>query len=280
MGLLKSVIVARPRSLGVAVVPALVGSGLALAGGGATAWKLWAACVPALILVQVGANFVAASVVDTRPGAQRLGTLCFVMALIFGWTVVKERGWPLLVLAIWGGVAVLTVPGGDIGLVQYTWGDTVVSLLTVVAITTGAKYIHQGGALVNRDALTAGAQVGLLSSQLLAIANLRDCKGDTDSNRIHSELPDRAMWTRLQICLQACAAYGLSWHWAVQGLWRAAIYPLATSPVAAGLVLHAVFSSPTSQRDQAKLQHQMGLLHLAFGILLATGLAMSPHSLG
>jgi 1,4-dihydroxy-2-naphthoate octaprenyltransferase len=192
----------RPRTLPAAVVPVMIGSGVAAGYGGFSLWRgaLW--LVVALAL-QVGVNYAndysdgirGTDAIGKRVGPGRLvgsgvaaprhvlvaawgcfagaGAGVLVLAAVTGWWLVPVG--VCCVLAAWfytGGPR----PYGYMGL-----GEAAVFVFFGVVAVTGTAYVEMNR--LSWLGLAASVPAGLLSCALLMINNLRDIKSDPLSGK-------------------------------------------------------------------------------------------------
>ena len=192
---------ARPRTLPVAVVPVLVGTGAAV-GAGIVWWRAAAALVVA-VAMQVGANYANdyADGIRGVDGPERVGPARLVGSGLA--TPAETRGAAIIafgIAAVVGLVLSLAVapwlllvgaasiaagwfytagrrPYGYAGL-----GEVSVFVFFGLVATVGSAYVHGRG--VTGVALMAGVAVGLLACALLVANNLRDREMDASVGKV------------------------------------------------------------------------------------------------
>jgi 1,4-dihydroxy-2-naphthoate octaprenyltransferase len=283
---------ARVRTLPAAVVPVLVGTAAARSvDGPLIAWRAVAAAVVALAL-QVATNYAndysdgvrgtddpGARVGPVRlvgwgikpPGAVKRAALAsFAVAGLAGLALAAAVGWELVAV---GAVCMLAGwfytggprPYGYLGL-----GEVFVFVFFGVVATVGSTYVQVEG--VTGLSLLASVPVGLLATALLVTNNLRDIPGDTVAGKrtLAVRLGDRR--TRQVFVGMVVVALAL-------------VVPIAAARPAAALALVATVAAVEPVRRVRAgasgpalipVLAATGRLQLVFGVLLATGLALSP----
>jgi 1,4-dihydroxy-2-naphthoate octaprenyltransferase len=192
----------RPRTLPAAVVPVMIGSGIAVGYGGFSLWRGLLGLVVALAL-QVGVNYAndysdgirGSDAIGKRVGPMRLvgsgvaaprhvmlaAFACFGLASAAGLVLAVVITWWLVpvgvccILAFWfysGGPR----PYGHMGL-----GEVAVFLFFGVVAVAGAAFVEMER--LSWLGLAASVPAGLLSCGLLMINNLRDINSDSLSGK-------------------------------------------------------------------------------------------------
>jgi 1,4-dihydroxy-2-naphthoate octaprenyltransferase len=279
----------RPRTLSAAVVPVAVGTAVAARAGQARPGVAVAALAGALLL-QVGTNLVN-DWGDCRRGAdgpERLGprravqsgwltpgevlagaALAFVVASAIGGWLVARGGWPIAGIGIGSLVSAVAYTAGPFPLAYHGLGEAFVFLFFGPLAVCGAELVQAGH--VTRLALLASLPVGSLAAAILLVNNVRDVDGDRRAGKRSLVVRlGRGAGRRLYTGAVACAFLGTAtlaaWLCAPGALlsWLAA--PLAVAPLRA-VLRHT--DGPTLNAALAATAR----LHLAFGLLLAAGLA-------
>lgn len=192
----------RPRTLGMALAPVLLGNALALAdGGGVDGWVLVATAACAL-LIQIGTNLYN-DAVDFERGTdrpERLGPLrvtlagwataaevkrgallCLVTALLLGAWLCRVGGPLILAIGLASLVAGWAYSGGPWPVSHSPLGEVFVLLFFGVFAVLGSHWL-QTRAFDHLDVL-AGLAVGAPAAAVLLVNNVRDLDSDVRAGR-------------------------------------------------------------------------------------------------
>ncbi|GLW08482.1 1,4-dihydroxy-2-naphthoate octaprenyltransferase [Microtetraspora sp. NBRC 13810] len=279
---------ARPRTLPAAVVPVVVGTGVAVSTGGAVWWRALLALAVALLL-QIGVNYAndysdgIRGTDKVRVGPLRLvgsgvaapravltaALACFLAAAVAGLALVVVTGaWWLLAVGALSIAAAWFYTGGSRPYGYRALGEVSVFVFFGVVAVAGTTYVQVDG--LPWLALAAAVPVGLLACAMLVVNNLRDLRGDEQSGKrtLAVVLGDRGTRLLYAACLilpfvvavvlipvrpfAALALLGV---------------PLAVQPV------RAVLGGATGPELIVGLQ-QTGRLQLVYGLLFTIGLAL------
>ena len=279
----------RPRTLPAAVVPVLIGSGVAAGYGAFSLWRAALALVVALAL-QIGVNFAndysdgvrGSDSAERRVGPMRLvgsglasprqvklaAFGCFFAACLAGLALAAVTSWwlvlggALAVLAAWyytGGAR----PYGYRGL-----GEVSVFVFFGVAAVAGTAYVQMGR--LSWLGLAASIPAGLLSCALLMVNNLRDIRSDGESGKRTLAVRIGDARSRSVYLLFLLVPFALAALIAFQrpfALLMLLALPLTLAPVRA---VRGGASGPTLIATLG----QTGRLQLAFGLAFTVGLAI------
>jgi 1,4-dihydroxy-2-naphthoate octaprenyltransferase len=279
----------RPRTLPAAVVPVLIGSGVAAGYGRFSLWRAVLALLVALAL-QIGVNYAndysdgvrGTDAAGLRAGPMRLvgsGTAtpravklaaygCFFFACCLGLVLAAVTSWwivaggALCVLAAWfytGGPR----PYGYRGL-----GEVSVFVFFGIAAVAGTAYVEMGR--LSWLGLAASVPAGLLSCALLMVNNLRDIGSDASSGKrtLAVRVGDaRARVAYLLFLLLPLALAALIGIYRPFTLLTLLTLPLCVPPVRA-------VRGGVSGRGLIATLGQTGRLQLAFGLAFTVGLAI------
>ena len=278
---------ARPRTLPAAVVPVVVGSGVAFGYGKFSPWRAALALLVALSL-QVGVNYAndysdgIRGTDEVRVGPVRLvgsglarpkhvlaaAFGCFLVAGIAGLVLAAVSSWWLVLLGAAAVAAAWFYTGGSRPYGYRALGELSVFVFFGLAAVAGTAYVQM-------ESLTwlpwaAAAAIGLLACALLVINNLRDIPTDSEAGKrtlavVLGEQRTRALYTGC-ILVPFCVALALAPARPLTLLALAAL-PLALGPVRQ--VRHGA-----TGRGLIVALGQTGRLELAYGALLTLGLAI------
>jgi 1,4-dihydroxy-2-naphthoate octaprenyltransferase len=279
----------RPRTLPAAVVPVLIGSGVAAGYGKFSLWRAALALVVALAL-QIGVNFAndysdgvrGSDSAERRVGPMRLvgsglasprqvklaAFGCFLVACCAGLALAAVTSW-WLVLA--GALAVLAAwfyTGGSRPYGYRGFGEVSVFVFFGVAAVAGTAYVQMGR--LSWLGLAASIPAGLLSCALLMVNNLRDIRSDGESGKrtLAVRIGDaRSRSVYLLFLLVPFALAALVAFVRPFTLLMLLALPLALAPVRA---VRGGASGPALITTLG----QTGRLQLAFGLAFTIGLAI------
>jgi 1,4-dihydroxy-2-naphthoate polyprenyltransferase len=192
---------ARPKTLTAAVVPVVVGTGLALGAGMAVLWPALAALAGA-VLIQIGTNltndyydFRKGADTHDRVGPTRVtqsgliapqtvvaaGATCFTLAVAVGISLVARGGWPFVVIGLASVLAGWAYTGGPYPLGYHGLGDVFVMVFFGLVAVPGTFYAQ---ALRLVPAVwPAAVAVGSIGTMILVVNNLRDVETDARAGK-------------------------------------------------------------------------------------------------
>ena len=277
----------RPRTLPAAVVPVLIGSGVALGYGKFSWWRALLALVVALSL-QVGVNF-ANDYSDGVRGSdeQRVGPVrlvaaglaqprqvlsaafaCFFVAGVAGLALAAATSWWLVAVGAGCIAAAWFYTGGPRPYGYHGLGEVFVFVCFGVVAVTGTAYVQMKE--LTWLGLAASVPAGLLACALLMVNNLRDIGTDTLAGKRTLAVVLGDARSRVMYVLTLLTPFGVA---ALLAFFRpltlltALALPLARPPVRS---VRAGAVGPALIRALG----QTGRLQLAFGIAFTIGLAV------
>ncbi len=280
---------ARPRTLPAAIVPVVVGSGVALGYGQFWLGRALLALLVALAL-QVGVNYAndysdgIRGTDERRVGPVRLvgaglarpsqvlaaALGCFLVACVAGLALAAVTSWWLLVLGAAAVAAAWFYTGGSRPYGYRALGEVAVFLFFGIAAVAGTAYVQMGR--IAWLALAAAVPVGLLACALLVINNLRDIPSDqaTGKRTLAVVLGDH----RTRLLYIGCVVLPFAAAVAIAAQAPLALLVLAAAPFAVAPV--RLVSDGSAGPRLITALGQTGRLQLTFGALLTIGLAVRP----
>ncbi|WP_263786485.1 1,4-dihydroxy-2-naphthoate polyprenyltransferase [Salinibacter grassmerensis] len=187
---------ARPKTLGAAVAPVLVGTGMAVE---ADAWHLLSAALAlaGAMLIQVGVNYhndyadyVQGADTQDRVGPlrvtqaglvapqtmRRATILVFGLAVTTGLYLIVRGGWPIFAVGVASIGAAIWYTAGRYSLAALGLADIFVFVFFGPVAVGGTYYVQ--ALSLPPEVLVAGAGPGLLSIAILLVNNVRDVAED------------------------------------------------------------------------------------------------------
>jgi len=278
---------ARPRTLPAAVVPVVVGTAVAFAGGPVIWWRSVCALIVALA-IQIGTNY-ANDYSDGVRGtdAERVGPVRLVAgglapprnvkaASFFAFGVAGVVG---LVLALYTSPFLLVVgaacfaagwfySGGSRPYGYAGYGEVFVFVFFGLVAVVGTEYVNLGH--ITALAVAAALPVGLLATALLVVNNLRDIESDSRAGKKTLAVRVGPKGTRGFYAALVITSFVLV---AVIALWRpAALVALLAIGAGVGPVRRVLGGAQGKELVVALAA--TGMLQLVFGALLALGIAL------
>ena len=279
----------RPRTLPAAIAPVAVGTAVA-ARSGHERPSITLAALAAALLLQIGTNLVN-DWGDFRRGADgpdRLGPsravaagwlspgdvihgawFAFLLAALIGTWLIARGGWPIASIGLAGIAVAIGYTAGPWPLAYHALGEPFVFLFFGPLAVCGTELLQAGRA--SGMGLLASLPVGLLATAILLVNNVRDLESDARAGKrtlvVRLGRPAGqslyAGTVALAFMLVAAVALALPGRGPLVA-WLSA--PLAAAP------LRAVLRSREGPVLNAALA-ATARLHLAFGVLLAGGMA-------
>lgn len=243
------VLAARPKTLPAAVAPVAMGAGIAWRLTGVLSWWLVWCTLFSAVAIQIATNFFN-DAIDAAKGAdtsQRLGPtrataagltssramflaagVAILISAAFALPLIQARGWMMLVIGLPSLYFSYGYTGGKWPLAYRGWGDFFVLLFFGLIAVSGTVFVLLGE--WRWESLVAGIQVGMLSTVLIAINNLRDMEEDRLSMKRTLAVRFGKTFSRVEITLLCLLPHvtGLS-YWHGLGWEKAAWWPLAAA---------------------------------------------------
>lgn len=279
------ILAARPRTLGAALIPVVAGGALAIS---ISAFDplVSALILASAVLIQIATNFFndALDHVKGADTAGRLGPtrvtsagllparrvmtgafLTLALAALFALPLVLRGGGIILLVGLLSLLFAYAYTGGPFPLAYLGLGEIFVILFFGLIAVAGTFYLNTLAFSV--AAILAGLQIGLHSSVLLAVNNLRDLETDRAANKKTLAARFGLNFARRENAALVIAPFILGLAWLPLGYLWAFLLPLLTLPLAWWLARACLTATPDRQLNQ--LLAQAAALHAAFGLLLA-----------
>ena len=192
---------ARLKTLPAAISPVILGSALAFHDGFFHV-LICAMTLLAAVLIQIGTNF-ANDVFDFQKGADRDDRLgptrvtqaglispekmkkamwqTLALAICVGFYLAYIGGWPIVIIGLASITAGIAYTGGPYPLGYHGWGDVFVFIFFGLIAVPGTYYLQTER--VNELSLYMGTIMGMLSTAILVVNNLRDADTDVLSGK-------------------------------------------------------------------------------------------------
>jgi 1,4-dihydroxy-2-naphthoate polyprenyltransferase len=278
---------ARPRTLGAAVAPVLVGTAAASLDGPVVWWRAGAALVVALAL-QVGVNYandysdgirgtdterrgplrLTATGTATPTAVRNAAIVSFAVAAAAGAVLsLVVNPWLLLVGALSIAAAALYT-GGPKPYGYHGFGEVAVLVFFGFVATIGSAYVHHE--TIPAEAWWGALAVGLLACALLVVNNLRDI--DTDRVSGKRTLAVRIGRASTQDVYTACVVIAFVAVVAIGVMQPPAFLALVALPLAVRPVRVVRSRNTTNPRELIAALVATSRLELVVSALLAIGL--------
>jgi 1,4-dihydroxy-2-naphthoate polyprenyltransferase len=243
---------ARPRTLGAAVAPVLVGTAAAYADAEGVIWWRFAFALLVALALQVGVNYandysdgvrgtdrarrgplrLTATGTATPQAVRAASALAFAVAAVAGLVLALAVDPWLLLVGLAAIAAAVSYTGGPVPLGYLGLGEVMVLVFFGFVATAGSAYVQVE--YVPGAAWWGSLVVGLLACAILLANNVRDVPSDTAAGKrtlaVRVGAPTaRALFVACYVgSFAAVLAIGVTQPWALLGL---AALPLAVEPV-------------------------------------------------
>ena len=279
------ILAARPRTLGAALIPVIAGCALAISVSAfdPLGSALILACA---VLIQIATNFFN-DALDHAKGADTAGRLgptrvtsagllparrvmtgaflTLTLAALLALPLVLRGGGIILLIGLLSLLFAYAYTGGPFPLAYLGLGEIFVTLFFGLIAVGGTFYLNT--LTFSAAAILAGLQIGLHSSVLLAVNNLRDLETDRAATKRTLAARFGLTFARRENAALVIAPFILGLAWLPLGYLWAFLLPLLTLPLAWWLARACLTATPDRQVNQ--LLAQAAALHAAFGLLLA-----------
>lgn len=285
----------RPYSFPASVVPVVVGTALALEYEGNVLWGLLPIVFVCSVIFQSGTNvindyFDFTRGVDTNdPNNGSSGVLTkglmrerdvflygvglFAAGVLLGLVLVYFRGLPMLLIGLAGLLGGYLYTGGPRGYKYLALGDVLVFILMGPLSVIGTFYALTGA--MSPSVLLASMPVGALVAAIMAVNNHRDAASDSnaDVKTLSTVIGFRA--SRVENLILPASAYlfvAVAVLFGALSPWTLLVF--LSLPLAWRNLRVIWESDEEAARGLTYLVERTAQLHLAFGVLLAAGIAL------
>ncbi len=280
----------RPRSLLIAISPALVAAALVFMRTGTLDPGMFVLVLVASVLIQTITN-LQNDIGYTARGGERSGTriglpratslglltatqvnaaiaVAIAAAVVVGMPLVVARGWPILVMGVASILAALAYMGGPRPIAYTAGGELVVFVFFGLVAVVGGDYAL-AGAWVPLSTWLAAVAMGALAAAALVVNNHRDAEHDRDVGRrtFPVTFGTRASRVLFASCLAIPFALTPWLVWLEGSPWL--LLPLVLAPAAYRLDKDFAACSPGLPFNA--ILFRSFKLELAFAVLLAIG---------
>ncbi len=286
--------ITRPFALTASIVPVCAAGALALLDG-LMDWGLFALALVAAVLLQVGTNVIN-EVYDVRKGidsitsprasqalvtgrvtekdAFRLAYAAFAVCGILGLVLVAVRGWPLLLIGVFGLVMGWGYTAPPLQYKYRALGLPLVFLLMGPLMVVGAYYAVTGQ--WSGQAAVASVPIGLLVTAILHGNEWRDIGEDARAGiRTISISTGRSVAHWIYVVLLVGAYVTLALGVAFDLLPRLSLLAVLSMPLLVQALRASELGATGQQREIAMIDRNTARLHAAFGALFVLGLAVA-----
>jgi 1,4-dihydroxy-2-naphthoate octaprenyltransferase len=280
---------ARPRTLGAAVSPVLVGTAAAVADADGVIWWRFAAALVVALALQVGVNYandysdgvrgtdrerkgplrLTATGTATPQAVRNAAALAFGVAAVIGLVLSLVVDPWLLLVGLAAIAAAVLYTGGPVPLGYLGFGELMVLVFFGFVATVGSAYVQVE--YVPGAAWWGSLAVGLLACAILLANNVRDVPTDTVAGKrtlaVRVGAPAaRALFVACYVgAFGAVVAIGITQPWALLGLLA---LPLAVEPV-------RIMRTRSDPPSLVKALVATARLELAVAVLVSVGLCLS-----
>jgi 1,4-dihydroxy-2-naphthoate octaprenyltransferase len=191
--------------------------------------------------------------------------LTLALAALLAVPLVLRGGGIIFLIGILSLLFAYAYTGGPFPLAYLGLGEIFVILFFGVIAVAGTFYLN--ALAFSAAAILAGLQIGLHSSVLLAVNNLRDLETDRAAKKKTLAARFGLTFARRENAALVIAPFVLGILWLPLGYLWAFLLPVMTLPLAWWLARACLAASP--DRSVNQLLAQAAALHAAFGLLLA-----------
>jgi 1,4-dihydroxy-2-naphthoate octaprenyltransferase len=287
------ILAARPKTLGAAIAPVLVGSVLGWKLSGEFCVWLMLATLASCMCLQIATNLFN-DALDSIKGSdtkERLGPVritasgmmppktvmrvaagVLVLATLLAIPLLWYRGWPIIAIGIPSLYFCFGYTGGPMPLAYRGLGELFVVLFFGLIAVTGSAFVQSGQ--WHFEAVVAGLQIGMLSTVLIAINNLRDIEEDTKTGKRTLAVRFGKTFARWEIRGLMVMAALLNLYWITQGKLSGSVILSSFTVLLMLLVSIDVSKEPSTALN--KTLAKAGALLMLFSLLWCGGAVLWP----
>lgn len=283
---------ARPKTLGAAIAPVVVGCALAAKISGTFHWTLALCTLGSCGALQIATNFfndaldsIKGADTEARIGPRRITAsgaasartvniaawLMLGIATLLALPLFQARGLPILFIGLPSLYFCFGYTGGPMPLAYRGLGELFVILFFGFIAVTGTAFVQTGEWY--EAAVVAGFQIGCLSTVLIAINNLRDVAEDAQTGKKTLAVRFGITFARAEIVLLIVAAHAAGVYWFQQGWPRVFSLPLITLPIGLFVAWRVIVEPPS--RGHNRLLAMSGMQLLLFAALMCWAIVHS-----
>ncbi len=277
----------RIKTLTVALIAVFVGTSLAYTQVSEFSWGIAACMLVSALFIQAGANLINDWADHTKgadseervgfPRATQMGWLtanevfrgaliAFGLGTLFALPLVYVAGFPVILLLVASIAAAYLYTAGPYPLAYHGLGELFVILFCGFVLTMVPYFVQTH--FFSWESALAGLQLGLLSTSILAINNLRDIHQDRKSGKGTLAARYGIAFGRYEIVMSLVLPFLMLPLWAYFGYTIASFLPFCILPLAAQVIIliHRYPPGPIYN----SVFGLAALTHLLFGVLLGS----------
>lgn len=282
----------RPKTLMAGVIPVLVGSFMSFRYLSEIEWGIVFCASMVSLFIQIATNlfndaidFKKGSDTNQRLGPTRVtqsgllsqqqviaGAVAFLLlACLFVYPLVLKGGIYIAFLFLSALIFSYAYTGGPFPLSYLGLGEIFVMIYYGFAATQIAYYLQAG--FVSWDSFVLSLQMGFLTTNLLAINNLRDIEEDKKTGKRTLAARLGAAFGRWEITSLTALPFVLNFYWYFTGRFFVFFLPFTTLLIAINLVRNIWIHSPS--RIYNRFLGDSSMLLAFFGLMLILGMRMA-----
>lgn len=281
----------RPKTLMAGAIPVLVGSLTTFRYLHEVEWGIVFCALMVSLLIQIATNLFN-DAIDFKKGAdtdERLGPIrvtqsgllsqqqviagavaCLLLATLFVYPLVMQGGTIIAFLFLSALVFTYGYTGGPFPLSYLGLGEIFVIIYYGFAATMIAYYLQAG--FLTWDSFVLALQMGFLTTNLIAVNNLRDIEEDRKTKKLTLAARFGVAFGRWEITLLSALPFLLNFYWYFSGRFFVFLLPFATLLIAVNLIRGIWTHSPS--RIYNRYLGEVSMLLAFFGLMQILGMRM------